>query len=129
MQCRLGNPNSILKGLQVLAWLLYSSRRFSVVSSCIIMFLWGERHFVSCLQASFQKLIKGLQSLDYSILDVNGHRWHDDYNKFKAGIKDLEVMLTNVIQLGFDNASSLVARIELLEARSRTKQCSLHHDT
>ena len=71
------------------------------------------------LQGSFQKLIKGLQSLDYSILDVNGHRWHDDYNKFKAGVKDLEVMLTNVIQLGFDNASSLVARIELLEVCSR----------
>lgn len=68
-----------------------------------------------CLQGSFQKLIKGLQSLDYSILDVNSHRWHDDYNKFKAGIKDLEVMLTNVIQLGFDNASSLVGRVELLE--------------
>lgn len=67
------------------------------------------------MQASFQKLIKGLQSLDYSILDVNSHRWHDDYNKFKAGIKDLEVMLTNVIQLAFDNASSLVARVELLE--------------
>ena len=69
------------------------------------------------MQASFQKLIKGLQSLDYSILDVNSHRWHDDYNKFKAGIKDLEVMLTNVIQLAFDNASSLVARVELLEVR------------
>lgn len=67
------------------------------------------------MQASFQKLITGLQSLDYSILDVNSHRWHDDYNKFKAGIKDLEVMLTNVIQLGFDNASSLVGRVELLE--------------
>lgn len=88
------------------------------------MFLWGERYLVSCLQASFQKLIKGLQSLDYSILDVNSHRWHDDYNKFKAGIKDLEVMLTNVIQLGFDNASSLVARIELLEACPCTKQCT-----
>ncbi|KAL0040883.1 hypothetical protein WJX79_008591 [Trebouxia sp. C0005] len=49
---------------------------------------------ISDIQASFQKLIKGLQSLDYSILDVNGHRWHDDYNKFKAGIKDLEAFQT-----------------------------------
>ena len=73
---------------------------------------------VCCLQGSFQKLTKGLQSLDYSILDVNSHRWHDDYNKFKAGIKDLEVMLTNVIQLAFDNASSLVGRVELLEVRT-----------
>ena len=74
--------------------------------------------------------MKGLQSLDYSILDVNGHRWHDDYNKFKAGIKDLEVMLTNVIQLGFDNASSLVASIELLEVcSSQASSCQYLGDT
>lgn len=77
-----------------------------------------RNHVRDCLQGSFQKLIKGLQSLDYSILDVNSHRWHDDYNKFKAGIKDLEVMLTNVIQLAFENASSLVGRVELLEVRT-----------
>ena len=84
-----------------------SCKRAGSLSVCVTV--------LSCAQASFQKLITGLQSLDYSILDVNSHRWHDDYNKFKAGIKDLEVMLTNVIQLGFDNASSLVSRIELLE--------------
>ena len=67
------------------------------------------------MQSSFQRLVQGLQALDYSILDVNTHKWHDDYNKFKAGIKDLEVMLTNVIQMGFDNASSLSAKVELLE--------------
>jgi len=112
--------------LHALAVLLYSSTFFD---HSIIMLLFEVNNNNWCLQASFQKLIKGLQSLDYSILDVNGHRWHDDYNKFKAGIKDLEVMLTNVIQLSFDNASSLVARIELLEACACAKQCSLCHDT
>jgi dynein heavy chain, axonemal len=43
-------------------------------------------------------------------------RWHDDFNTFKGGVKDLEVMLTNVIQIAFDSVSSLAARVELLEA-------------
>jgi dynein heavy chain, axonemal len=43
------------------------------------------------------------------------HRWHDDFNSFKSGVKDLEVMLTNVIQLSFDMSNSLTARVELLE--------------
>lgn len=81
------------------------------------------------MQGSFQKLIQGLQELDYSILDVNTHKWHDDYNKFKAGIKDLEVMLTNVIQMGFDNASALTAKVELLEVCSCTfSKCLLNHN-
>lgn len=58
---------------------------------------------------------------------MNSHRWHDDYNKFKAGIKDLEVMLTNVIQLGFDNASSLVGRVELLEVPPHLQQPLSHY--
>ncbi len=43
-------------------------------------------------------------------------RWHDDFNAFKAGVRDLEVMLSNVIQLAFDVCPCLTARSELLEA-------------
>lgn len=79
------------------------------------------------LQGSFQKLTQSLHAVDYSILDVNINMWHDDYNRFKAGIKDLEVMLTNVIQMGFDNASSLTAKVELLEVRSLLLNHNVHH--
>ncbi|KAK9823872.1 hypothetical protein WJX72_006072 [[Myrmecia] bisecta] len=68
------------------------------------------------IQASFQKLMAGLKGLRYSILDVKAVAWYDDYNQFKAGVKDLEVMLANVIQLASDNCASLPARCELLEA-------------
>lgn len=54
------------------------------------------------IQASFQKLVSALRTLSYNILDVKATRWHDDFNVFKGGIKDLEVMLTNVIQMAFD---------------------------
>lgn len=43
-------------------------------------------------------------------------RWHDDFNTFKSGARDLEVMLANVIQLAFDSVSSLPGMLELLEA-------------
>ena len=41
--------------------------------------------------------------------------WHDDYNKFKAGVKDLEVMVQNVINSGFDTITSIQEGVELLE--------------
>lgn len=77
-------------------------------------------HLLSCLvclqnQASFQVLVAAMRSLTYDILDVKATQWHDDFNTFKTGTKDLEVMMTNVIQFAFDAVSSLSNRIELLE--------------
>ena len=68
------------------------------------------------IQISFQKLVANLKYLNYSILDVKATKWHDDYNVFKSGVKDLEVMMTNVIMLAFESVASLDSRIELLEA-------------
>eukprot|EP00798_Chlamydomonas_sp_ICE-L_P021926 gene21926-28972_t len=68
------------------------------------------------IQESFKKLVVHLKGVTYNILDVKATRWHDDFNSFKSGIKDLEVMLTNVIQLACECQSSLIGRVELLEA-------------
>ena len=38
-------------------------------------------------------------------------RWHDDFNVFKNGVNDLEVMLINVTQVAFDSVSCLRPRI------------------
>ena len=43
-------------------------------------------------------------------------RWHDDYNAFKNGVKDLEVMLQNVISSSFEGLSSVTNAVELQEA-------------
>ena len=78
------------------------------------------------IQVSFQKLVRNLKSLDYDILDVKSTSWHDDYNIFKSGVKDLEVMLTNVIVMAFERVSTLVGRIELLLAfKSMAKRESI----
>jgi dynein heavy chain len=42
-------------------------------------------------------------------------RWHDDYNAFKRGVKDLEVMMRNVISSAFESISTVSAGAELLE--------------
>lgn len=55
------------------------------------------------IQTSFEQRIDRLRRLDYDILDVRISRWHDDYHVFKNGIKDLEVMFTNVINAAFEN--------------------------
>jgi len=34
-------------------------------------------------------------------------RWHEDFNSFKNGMKDLDVMYENVINLAFDSISTV----------------------
>ncbi len=96
-------------------------------------------------EVSFNKHIQRLRDLDYDILDVKATRWHDvsgsrlsssgcfasslthtvvvvaihyfqDYNYFKNGVKDLEMMMTNVITDAFKRVTTVKAGIELLEA-------------
>ena len=54
------------------------------------------------IQASFEKHVATLRSLNYDILDVKATRWHDDYNAFKNSLKDLEVMFQNVLNTAFE---------------------------
>ena len=67
-------------------------------------------------EARFDTLLKKLQLVDYDILDVRSTYWHEDYSSFKSGVKDLEVMMQNVINNSFDQAPTFRASVELLEA-------------
>ncbi|GMH50243.1 hypothetical protein TrRE_jg3287 [Triparma retinervis] len=67
------------------------------------------------IEASFETQIERLRKLDYEILDVKTSRWHDDYNYFKNGVKDLEVMYANVITTAFDGVAQVSAGVILLE--------------
>jgi dynein heavy chain len=53
------------------------------------------------IEFSFNKLIASLWNIRSFILDVKATRWHDDYNTFKQGVKDLEVMMQNLIFSAF----------------------------
>lgn len=81
------------------------------------------------IQKSFQDRINRLRSLDYDILDVRISKWHTDYHIFKNGVKDLEVMFTNVINAAFDNNTSvrdcviLVETFDMLAKRDLIRRC------
>ena len=68
------------------------------------------------IQTSFQRLIANISSLKYDILDVKATRWHDDYNAFKNGVKDLEMMMQNVITSAFETVTTVEQGLHMLEA-------------
>ena len=51
------------------------------------------------IEDAFVKHIQRLKNLKYNILDVNTTAWHEDYTSFKNSVKDLEVMMINVIMM------------------------------
>lgn len=129
------------------------SRSLIVLSSTYHPFLPHKVHFARCnegkknpvplfcgsrgpelarsfreIEHTFEKHLSGLRAIQRSILDVKASSWHDEYNKFKAGVKDLEVMVQNVINSGFDVISTVQEGVELLEvfAHLTTREVSLN---
>ena len=48
-------------------------------------------------------------------MDIKATRWHDDYNVFKRSVKDLEIMMQNIIMSAFECAATIENCVELLE--------------
>jgi dynein heavy chain len=67
------------------------------------------------IERTFEQQLSQLWEIREHILDVKATRWHDDYNTFKQAVKDLEVMLQNVIHTAFECATTSQNRVELLE--------------
>ena len=64
-------------------------------------YFFCANHSLEDIEISFNKLIASLWNIRSFILDVKATRWHDDYNSFKQGVKDLEVMMQNLIFSAF----------------------------
>ena len=67
------------------------------------------------IEHTFDRHIATLKGIRKTILDVKCTSWHDDHNHFRAGIKDLEVMLQNVINSAFSSVGTVQEGVELLE--------------
>ncbi|KAI9004259.1 dynein heavy chain and region D6 of dynein motor-domain-containing protein [Gaertneriomyces semiglobifer] len=67
------------------------------------------------IESAFEKQLSSLWNIRKHILDVKATRWHDDYNTFKQGVKDLEVMIQNTITSAFEGATTVETSVELLE--------------
>jgi len=70
------------------------------------------------IEDSFKKHLDDLQSRPYDILNVKATTsvWLHDYNIFKTGLKEVEVMLIDVIDTHWQDISTIQAGVEFLEA-------------
>ena len=66
------------------------------------------------LQGQFQRLAAAMKSLPYSLLNVAAKSWALDIAGFRSGVEDLEKQLTAALQLGYDSAGPLSAKLRLL---------------
>ena len=57
----------------------------------------------------------GLKSVRHTILDVQSTSWHDEYLLFRTGVKELEVMVQNVIKGIFTTVTTVEEGVEILE--------------
>ena len=50
------------------------------------------------------------------ILDIKSTKWHDDYNIFKLGMKNLDNMYVNLLNFSFDNINTVEQGVEYMIA-------------
>uniref|UniRef100_G1NZY7 Dynein axonemal heavy chain 2 n=1 Tax=Myotis lucifugus TaxID=59463 RepID=G1NZY7_MYOLU len=67
----------------------------------------------------FYKNLHMLRAVRGGILDVKNTSWHEDYNRFRAGIKDLEVMTQNLITSAFELVRDVEHGVLLLDTFHR----------
>ncbi|XP_049338447.1 dynein axonemal heavy chain 2 [Astyanax mexicanus] len=67
------------------------------------------------IEATFDKSLQVLRSVRKGILDVRNTSWHDSYNRFRAEVKDLEVMMQNLINTAFKTVNSVEEGVQLLD--------------
>lgn len=71
------------------------------------------------IKLSFRKYIDKIKNSDDikdKILDVKASKWHDEFNIFKNGMKDLDVMYKNIINFAFESVTTVEQGVQMLEA-------------
>jgi dynein heavy chain, axonemal len=56
-----------------------------------------------------------LWKIRHFIFDVKASKWIDEYNSFKQGVKDLEVIMQNAMLMAFDDCNTIERSVELIE--------------
>eukprot|EP00794_Sanderia_malayensis_P010712 gene10712-11859_t len=68
------------------------------------------------IEATFEKNLQALKNVKHIILDVKAANWHDIYNRFRSGVKDLEVMMQNLINSAFETVQNVQQGVEVLQS-------------
>jgi dynein heavy chain len=71
---------------------------------------------MSEIENDFVELVDSLRGLDYHLMDIKATSWHDDYNQFKEGVKDLDQRTITMYTSALAAASGLEGKTETLEA-------------
>ncbi|KAL0970220.1 hypothetical protein UPYG_G00238880 [Umbra pygmaea] len=66
------------------------------------------------IEATFERSLQILQNVQ-GILDVKNTSWHGDYNRFRGAVKDLEVMMQNLISSTFETVNAVEEGVRLLD--------------
>uniref|UniRef100_A0A3Q1IX48 Dynein axonemal heavy chain 2 n=1 Tax=Anabas testudineus TaxID=64144 RepID=A0A3Q1IX48_ANATE len=67
------------------------------------------------IEANFHHGLKNLHSVGKAILDVKTTTWSNEFNKFQALVKDLEMMMQNLIHSVFKTVNTVEEGVRLLD--------------
>ncbi|KAJ7313214.1 hypothetical protein JRQ81_004493, partial [Phrynocephalus forsythii] len=65
------------------------------------------------IEETFNKYLNNLRNVKGGILDVKNTSWHEDFNRFRAGVKDLEVMTQNLMSSAFETVKDVEHGVEI----------------
>jgi len=67
------------------------------------------------IEATFTKNMRILINAEKAILDVKNTSWHEEFSKFRTAVKELEVMVQNLINSAFETVRSVDEGVMLLD--------------
>ncbi|XP_071165421.1 dynein axonemal heavy chain 2-like [Mytilus edulis] len=67
------------------------------------------------IEKTFNRMLRNLGLVKNKILDVKVTSWHDDFNRFRDNMKDLEIMMQNMMDSAFETVKTVEGGVELLD--------------
>ena len=68
------------------------------------------------IESTFNRYLLDLRKVKKTILNVKATSWHENYNKFRSAVKEMEVMVINVINATFETVTYVEQGVEILDA-------------
>jgi len=78
----------------------------------------GEEHERVCqkIERLFYESLSKIEAISYKIFAVHESTWHDDMIIFRTEMRDLEIMIENLIAIVFMNVNNIQEGIENLRS-------------
>ncbi len=70
---------------------------------------------LSEIESTFLRHLFELRKVKDVILDVKATSWHEYYNRFRSAVKEMEVMVINVINATFETVTYVEQGVEIMD--------------